>query len=117
MTNSVEETTTDLKIDRQGFDNELRNLISSKRDDTVTLNRTEYNNIIQCLKVVKSNPVKTPLDYKRMAMYELYSECGVEKLINPTKKQDDPVPYFAVDDKMFELLASAHILSAHGGRN
>ncbi|XP_044735736.1 E3 SUMO-protein ligase ZBED1-like [Chrysoperla carnea] len=84
------------------FYEKLRIERQSVKLNSVTMNKTKYDSLIEKVKQLK---VKTKKQVN-----------GITKLISPVS-DGDSLKYFIYDEELFEILHHAHVTTGHGGRD
>ncbi|XP_060847875.1 KRAB-A domain-containing protein 2-like [Rhopalosiphum padi] len=112
----------DIQTVRTTFNEKLKNILTSKRDDNNSfLSTKDYNDVIEqvkkskmCLKTV--GEAKTMKDYRVVRKYDILKINGKERLIRSVDEKN-VVLYYVKIDEVFDILHETHSAIGHGGRN
>ncbi|XP_060845211.1 KRAB-A domain-containing protein 2-like [Rhopalosiphum padi] len=112
----------DIQTVRTTFNEKLKNILTSKRDDNNSfLSTKDYNDVIEqvkkskmCLKTVAE--AKTMKDYRVVRKYDILKINGKERLIRPVDEKN-VVLYYVKIDELFDILHETRSAIGHGGRN
>ena len=107
----------DIQTVRTTFNEKMKNILTSKRDDNNSfLSTKDYNDVIEqvkkskmCLKTV--GEAKTMKDYRVVRKYDILKINGKERLIRPVAEKN-VVLYYVKIDELFDILHETHLPSA-----
>ena len=91
------------------LEEKLCNLVSKKRDDSnFYLTIDDYNDHLLNVKSMKNEEQKSKINYTFLKRYDFMSLNGSEKLIEPLINEEENVLYYVTNDKLFDIIHTAH---------
>ncbi|CAH4029015.1 unnamed protein product [Pieris brassicae] len=111
------DTTQKRKEMKERFNARIRELTSTKGQNTQILSKKAYQETIEKVKwTKKKTSSKKPEDYQRLKRYDVLTIGNIEKLIVPVK-QTDLIKFYVHTEEVFQIIDETHISMSHAGRN
>ncbi|KAK2715839.1 hypothetical protein QYM36_010414 [Artemia franciscana] len=99
------------------FDDQLRELILSKGQNSQIFTKSAYLDMIEKVKISKNKVSnKKPEDYQRLRRFDIVSIGEEERLIVPASG-GNVMRFYVHTEEIFQILHSTHVSIGHGGRN
>ncbi|XP_063287869.1 SCAN domain-containing protein 3-like [Pelobates fuscus] len=114
--NSSELVKGEGKTMKELFFEKLTKLQDSKANNSKIYSQQKYYDLIRDVKLAKVKQKKEPVDYRRLARYDILLLDGEEKLIEALKGEGATIRYFLYKEELFDILHDTHLRIGHGGR-